>query len=78
MKTIINASQKTNRLSQLEKEVLHMMAYDYSCEEMMLELNTSREIINRTQSALREKLKVEHTGGLMRTAYEKKILVLDD
>jgi len=78
MKTIINASQKTNRLSQLEKEVLHMMAYDYSCEEMMLELNTSREIIKKTQSDLCEKLKVEHMAGLMRAAYEKKILVLYD
>jgi len=55
-----------------------MMAYDYSCEEMMLELSTTSDIIKRTQSDLYKKLKVEHMAGLMRTAYEKKILVLDD
>lgn len=76
MKTIINTSYPSKQLSQLEKEVLHLMAYDYTIAEMTLELKVSEEIIKTTQSELCAKLEVEHMSGLIRVAYEQRILLL--
>ena len=78
MHTIISTSKTTVDLGLTDREldILHMLAFDYTMEEMQLELGSSKETIEKLEKSLYAKMGVETKTGLMRMAYEQGILVL--
>ena len=73
MHTIISTSTKKADLGLTDREldILHMLAFDYTMEEMQLELGSSIETIEKLEGSLFSKMKVETLSGLMRMAYEQ-------
>jgi len=78
MHTIISTSKSTLTLGLThdELEILHMLAFDYTIEEMQLELGQSIDEIEKLEKSLYIKMGVETMTGLMRMAYESGVLVL--
>jgi len=63
-------------ISEREKEVLELIAYEYSSKEIASKLFVSRETINSHRKNLLTKLNVKNTAGLIRKAFESRLLVL--
>ncbi len=65
MKAII-----TNR----EKQVLHLIAYEYSTKEIARELYISHHTANTHRQNLLLKLDAKNAAGLVRKAFERKLI----
>ena len=78
MHTIISTSKTTVDLGLTDREldILHMLAFDYTIEEMQLELGCSKKEIEELEKSLYAKMGVETKTGLMLMAYEIGLLVL--
>lgn len=62
----------TNR----EKEVLHLIAYEYSSKEIAQQLFVSAETINSHRKNMMVKMGVKNTAGLVRRGFELGCLQL--
>ena len=62
----------TNR----EKEVLHLIAYEYSSKEIAEQLFVSAETINTHRKNMMSKMGVKNTAGLVRRGFELGCLQL--
>ena len=73
MHTIISTSKTTVDLGLTDREldILHMLAFDYTIEEMQLELGSSIETIEKLEGSLFSKMKVETLSGWVPMAYEQ-------
>ncbi len=76
MRTVINHFVNSSHIAPAEKEVLLMLVYEYTIEEMSLEIGIGQNQILQLQSGLLTKLEVQNTAGLIRVAYERGILQL--
>ncbi len=59
-----------------EKEILKLIAHEYSSREIARQLFLSYETIKSHRKSLRHKFNVKNTAGLIRRAYETQFLEL--
>jgi DNA-binding CsgD family transcriptional regulator len=64
-------------ISEREKEVLRLVAYEYSSKEIAQELYISTNTVNTHKKNLRSKLDVKNLAGLVRKGFELGILNLE-
>lgn len=64
-------------ISEREKEVLRLVAYEYSSKEIAQELYISTNTVNTHKKNLRSKLDVKNLAGLVRKGFELGILELE-
>ena len=64
-------------ISEREKEVLRLVAYEYSSREIAQELYISMNTVNTHKKNLRSKLDVKNLAGLVRKGFELGILNLE-
>lgn len=78
MHTILTKSPKyiDLGLTDQELEILHMIAFDYTIDEMGVELGCQGSEIIALEQSLYTKMGVETTAGLMRAAFEQGFLRL--
>jgi len=60
-------------LSNREKEVLHLIAYEYTAKEIANKLFISAYTVNDHRKSLLNKLEVKNTAGMIRVAFERGI-----
>jgi len=63
--------------SQREIEILQLIAFEYTSKEIADRLFISRETVNTHRKNLMCKLRVKNVAGLMRKAYEVRLLSLN-
>ena len=63
-------------ISQREKEVLELIAYEYSTKEIAQKLFISQHTALSHRKKLLNKLNVKNTAGMIRRAFEEQILSL--
>ena len=63
-------------ISTREKEVLHLIAYEYTAKEIASKLYISRHTVNDHRKNLLAKLNVRNTAGMVRVAFETGIFQL--
>ena len=66
----------TNPISQREREVLNLIAYEYSTKEIAQKLYISQHTALSHRKNLLQKFGVRNTAGLIRKAFEYRILTL--
>ena len=66
----------TNPISQREREVLDLIAYEYSTKEIAQKLFISQHTALSHRKNLLQKFGVRNTAGLIRKAFEYRILTL--
>ena len=64
-------------ISDREKEVLRLVAYEYSSKEIAQELFISTNTVNTHKKNLRSKLDVKNLAGMVRKGFELGILELE-
>ncbi|MCB0689891.1 MAG: helix-turn-helix transcriptional regulator [Saprospiraceae bacterium] len=64
-------------ISEREKEVLRLVAYEYSSKEIAQELYISTNTVNTHKKNLRSKLDVKNLAGMVRKGFELGILELE-
>jgi len=63
--------------SEREIEILQLIAFEYTSKEIADRLFISRETVNTHRKNLMCKLRVKNVAGLMRKAYEVRLLSLN-
>ena len=63
-----------NYLSDREKEVLHLIAYEHTACEIAAKLYISTHTVVTHRKNLLRKLKVKNIAGMVRVAYEQGVL----
>jgi len=63
-----------NNISNREKEVLHLIADEYTAKEIARLLFISPHTVNDHRKNLLSKLEVKNTAGMMRVAFERGII----
>ena len=66
----------SNNISDREKEVLQLIAHEYSTREIADKLYISQHTALSHRKNLLHKLRVKNTAGLIRRAFEERILLL--
>lgn len=64
-------------ISEREKEVLRLVAHEYSSKEIAQELFISTNTVNTHKKNLRSKLDVKNLAGMVRKGFELGILELE-
>lgn len=64
---------KYDKISLREREVLHLIAYEYSSKEIAAQLYISTHTVLSHRKNLLAKLCAKNTAGLIRRAYEENI-----
>ena len=59
-----------------EREVLHLIAHEYSSKEVAMKLFISYETANTHRRNIISKLGVKNTAGMIRVAFERQLLVI--
>ena len=67
-----------NLLSKREHEVLHLIAYEYTAKEIASKLFISTHTVDSHRKRLMEKLKVRNTAGMVRAAFQKGIISIQE
>lgn len=67
----------TQHITQREKQVLSLIAYEFSTKQIADKLNVAYETANSHRKNLLRKLEVKNTAGLIRVAYQKGHLSID-
>lgn len=77
MTTILNhKAQEISNFSEKELEILHMISFEYTIEEMMIESHLTKKEVQAIIQKLHHKTQTESYVGLIRVAYEQKIFIL--
>lgn len=61
-------------ISDREKEVLHLVAHEYSTKEIAQQLYLSTETIVSHRKNIMNKLGVKNAAGMVRAAFERSLL----
>ena len=69
-------NNKTSKVSPRESQVLHLIAYEHSTQEIADALFVSFDTALTHRKNLLKKLKVKNTAGLVRVAFEEGFLHL--
>ncbi len=64
-------------LTQREQEILHMIAMEYTNDEIARELHVAKRTIDSHRQNLLNKLQVKNTAGLVKIAFRLKLVGLD-
>lgn len=67
----------SNQISSREKEVLYLIAYENTANEIASKLFISNHTVISHRQHLKEKLKVRNTAGLVRRGFELGLLGAD-
>lgn len=62
------------RITDRERQVLHLIAYEHTAKEIAAKLFVSYETVNSHRKNIMSKLDVKNTAGMVRVAYQKNIL----
>ena len=65
-----------NVISRREKEVLHLIAYEYTAKEIASKLFISAHTVNDHRKKLLSKLEVKNTAGMVRKGFEEGLLTI--
>lgn len=77
MKAQLNTTtQQEYALSEMQMEILQMLAYEYNSSEMELEMKLPWKSIRHHLWLMYRELGVSSRAGLIRVAFEKRLLVL--
>ena len=68
----------STHLSQRESEILQLIAWEYSNREIAGKLFISHETVNTHRKSILKKLEVKNTAGMVRVAFERRILSLSN
>lgn len=60
-----------------EREILHLIAHEHTTKEIAKQLYISYETVQTHRKNLLMKLEVKNTAGLVRRAFERRILVVN-
>ena len=63
-------------ISSREKEVLRLIAYEFTAKEIAKELFISPHTVDSHRKNLFQKLQVKNTAGMVRVAFERGIMPL--
>lgn len=66
----------TDLISKREKDVLHLIAFEYTTKEIAQQLYVSSSTIDTHRKRLMRKWNVKNTAGLVRVGFERGILQL--
>lgn len=70
----VSQSKSKTLITPREKEVLRLIAYEYSTKQIAVKLIVSYETASSHRQNLMRKLDVKNTAGLMRVAYQQGLL----
>ena len=70
-----NQNVNSNCITQREKEVLNLIAYEHSSKEIAEKLFVSHETVNSHRKNMMDKLGVRNAAGLVRVAFERGMLM---
>ena len=71
-----NTASIKNLITPREFQVLRLIAFEHSTKEVASKLFVSYETANSHRQNLMRKLSVKNTAGLVRVAFERKLLTL--
>lgn len=75
--SIMRSLSNLVRLTGRESEILQLIAYEYTAEEIAKELYLSAHTVNTHRKKLLQKLDVRNTAGLVRKAFELGLLTVE-
>ncbi|MCB0686116.1 MAG: helix-turn-helix transcriptional regulator [Saprospiraceae bacterium] len=61
-------------ISKREKEILHLIAYEYTTAEIARQLHISGDTVKSHRKSLFSKVGAKNTAGLIRRAFEVQLL----
>lgn len=70
----IQQSTMLHRITAREKEVLYLIAYEYTASQIAAKLFISNHTVDTHRQHLKEKLSVRNTAGLVRRGFELGLL----
>ena len=68
---------KNRIISEREKEVLHLIAYEYSAKEIAQELFISTHTAISHKRNIMQKLNVKNSAGIVRKAFQSGLLRIE-
>lgn len=71
----IKENESSTNITDREKQILHLIAYEHSSKEIAQKLFLSYETINSHRKNMMIKLGVRNTAGLVRVAFERGLLM---
>ena len=71
---MIAINRSKSLLTHREYEILQLIAYEHSSREIASKLYISFETVNSHRKNILEKLDVVNTAGMVRVAFEKRLL----
>ena len=63
-----------NQITQREREILNLIAFEYSSKDIANRLYVSYETVSSHRSNIMTKLGVKNTAGMIRVAFERNLL----
>lgn len=69
-----NTNPSRNPLTSRENEILYLIAYEHSTKEIAKKLYVSYETVNTHRKNIMEKLGAKNAAGVVRLAFERKLL----
>ena len=66
----------TTTLSHRESEVLHLIAYEHTNQDIASKLYISHHTVDSHRKTMQQKLRVKNTAGLIRRAFELGLLCI--
>ena len=72
--TIVNDRQSQDQLTKREKEIVNLIAREYTTIEIASELILSFETIKSQRKRIMDKLRVSNVAGIVREAFIRKLL----
>ena len=67
---------KTASPTKREREILHLIAYEHTTKEIAAQLYISYETVQTHRKNLLMKFQAKNTAGLVRRAFESRLLVV--
>lgn len=61
-------------ISEREKQILHLIAYEYTTAEIARQLHISGDTVKSHRKSLFSKVGARNTAGLIRRAFERQLL----
>ena len=71
------SSAPPNPITSREKEILHLVAFEYSTKQIAGLLSLSIETVNSHRKNMMRKLHVKNSAGLVRAAFQYNIINLN-
>jgi len=75
--TTSKVSPAGTQISNREQEVLYLIAFEHTAEEIASKLFISYETVNSHRKNIKTKLGAKNTAGMVRVAYERRLLITE-